>query len=157
MFDLNKADEIYIRKLKEDPEFAQQLIKHWRNNMPEQYSRRMYEEEYGCHIVDESMYNTGLMYIKDEKDRLLDPWSKEDIMRVVRNYTDIDKEDFYDFDIAMMANIFKGDFYHRVNDSTKVILMALDALKDNDFPYFDSSERAYQWVLAHMKKDSINS
>ena len=28
---------------------------------------------------------------------------------------------------------------------------------DNDFPYFDASERAYRWVLAHMKKDSINS
>ena len=91
------------------------------------------------------------MYIKDNKDRISDSWNKEDIMKVVREYVDIDKEDFYDYDIAMMANIFKGDFYHRVNDSTKIILMALDALRDNDFPYFDPSERAYKWVLAHLQ------
>ena len=154
MFDISKANEIYLNKMKDDPHFAQHLIEDWRERMPEEFSKRMYEEEYGCHIVDEAMYNQGLLYIKDHKGNILDPWNKADILKVVREYIDIDKEDFYDYDIAMMANIFKGDFYHRVNDSTKIILMAMDALRDNDFPYFDPSERAYKWVYAHMKKHS---
>lgn len=153
MFDIMKANEIYLHKLKENPHFAQHLIDSWKEQMPEQFARRMYEEEYGCHIVDEDTYKQGLMFIKDNRGDVLDPWSKADILKIVRDYIDIDKEDFYDFDIAMMANIFKGDFYHRVNDSTKIILMAIDALKDNDFPYFNPSERAYKWVMAHLHHD----
>jgi hypothetical protein len=152
MFDITKANEIYMHKMKEDPYFSQHLIDSWREQMPDQFARRMYEEEYGCHIVDEDMYKHGLLFIKDNHGNLLDPWNKTDILKVVRDYIDIDKEDFYDYDIAMMANIFKGDFYHRVNDSTKIILMAIDALKDNDFPYFSPSERAYKWVIAHLYK-----
>ena len=61
MFDILRANEIYRNKLKEDPNFAEHLIQHWQERMPEEFATRLYEEEYGCHIVDAAMYNQALM------------------------------------------------------------------------------------------------
>ena len=57
MYDLEKADKIYSEKLMEDPKFAEKLMDRFREKMPEEFIKTMFEEEYGCHIVDKDMYD----------------------------------------------------------------------------------------------------
>ena len=55
MYDLIKADDIYNKKLAEDPEYDHKLVMEWRKDMPYQFAKKMYEDEYGCHIYTKEM------------------------------------------------------------------------------------------------------
>ena len=70
MFNLEKADRIYESKMREDPRFADKLIKKFRVSMPEVYAKTMYEQEYGCHIVDKHLYDKAVSLLEsiDEKE-----------------------------------------------------------------------------------------
>ena len=68
MFNLEKADKIFEAKMREDSRFAERFIKKFRALMPDVYAKTMYEEEYGCHIVDRSVYEKAVSLLE---------WSQE--------------------------------------------------------------------------------
>ena len=70
MFNLEKADRIYEAKMREDSRFADKFIRKFRSLMPEVYAKTMYEEEYGCHIVDKTLYDEAVSLLEstDEKE-----------------------------------------------------------------------------------------
>jgi hypothetical protein len=151
MYDLEKANEIYDEMMKEDSLFADKLVKRWREKMPEQFTRTMIEERYGCHILDENTYKEGLQFVLDNKGNKIDPWSKEDILRIAKDYVNIENEDFYPWDLVFWSNVKKGDYGHFITDASKIIRIAIEDLKDKDF-YSDPSERAYKWIEYHLEE-----
>ena len=70
MFNLEKADRIYEAKMREDSRFADKFIRKFRSLMPEVYAKTMYEEDYGCHIVDKTLYDEAVSLLEstDEKE-----------------------------------------------------------------------------------------
>ena len=77
-----KADEIYKRKLSENPHFAKEIVEEWREDMPENFAEYMLKLEYGCHIVDMAMYDEAVSYLKwvDDKGKGA-KWSVDEIKR----------------------------------------------------------------------------
>lgn len=114
---------------------------------------KMIDELYnGCHIHDEQLYEQGLEYIKNVKGEYIDTWSVEDIKKVASNHIELDKQEFTVYDLALWANVKKGDYGNIETEATKIIKMAIQDLKDKDFPYFEPSERAYRWLKANRSK-----
>ena len=62
-YDLEKATEIYMNKVKEDENFAEKMVEIWKQKMPKDFAKFMYESEYGCHIVEKDMYDEAISYI----------------------------------------------------------------------------------------------
>lgn len=151
MYDLQKADEIYAELMKEDSTFADKLVKKWRKRMPEQFTKTMIEEQYGCHILDEEQYKEGLQFVKDYKGNKIDPWSKDDVLRIAKDYVNIENEDFYPWDLVFWSQVKKGDYEHIVSEPAKIIRIAISDLIDKDY-YDDPSERAYKWIEYHLDK-----
>ena len=152
MYDLQKADEIYAELMKEDSSFADKLIKKWRLKMPAEFSKTMIEERYGCHILDENTYKEGLEFVKDNKGNKIDPWSKDDVLRIAKDYVNIENEDFYPWDLVFWSNVKKGDYEHIIPEPVKIIRIAIADLTDKDY-YADASERAYKWIEHHLDKE----
>ena len=151
MYDLQKANEIYDEMMKEDSSFADKLVKRWREKMPEQFSRTMIEERYGCHILDENTYKEGLQFVKDNKGNKVDTWSKDDVLRIAKDYINIENEDFYPWDLVFWSQVKKADYGHFITDASKIIRIAIEDLKDKDY-FDDPSERAYKWIEYHLDK-----
>ena len=49
MNDLFKATEIYKKRLAENSNYAIEIVDEWRENMPDEFIKFIYESEYGCH------------------------------------------------------------------------------------------------------------
>lgn len=152
-YDLLEADKIYAEMLRENPEFAKELVKEWRDDMPEQYAKKMYQERYGCHITSPEMYEKGLSFITDNKGEKITFWSVDEVKKIARDYVNLDEQDFYDHDIALWANVKKGDYGSFISDASRIIRIALADLMDADYPHGDASERAYKWVECHIEKE----
>lgn len=153
MHNLETANKIFYDMQKEDPNFAKKLVLQWRDLMPEEFAKVMHLAKWGYHIVSKDLYDKGLKFITNNQGQPIDPWSVEEILKVARNYINIDEEPYYDYDLAMMTNILKGDILPIVKDPEKVVLIAIEFLSDKDFPDYDASERAYRWVECHIKKE----
>ena len=152
MLDLDTADKIFHDMQKQDPNFAKKLVLQWRELMPEQYAEVMHLAKWGYHIVSKDLYNKGLKFITNNQDQPIETWSVEEIMNIAKKYINIEEEPYYEYDLAMMTNILKGDIFPIVQDAEKVVLIAIEFLSDVDFPEYDASERAYRWVECHIKK-----
>lgn len=152
MYDLEMADKIFLEMSMEDPDFAKKLVKKWRDTMPLQYCKEMQMAKWGSHIISKNFYDTGLQFIKDNNGKPIEPWTVEDILKVAKNYINIDDEPYYELDLAMQTNILKGDVFPIVKEPEKVVLIAIEFLSDEDYPFSDASERAYKWVECHLDK-----
>lgn len=152
MYDLEMADKIFLEMSMEDADFAKKLVKKWRDKMPLQYCQEMQIAKWGSHIISKNFYEKGLEFIKDENGKPIEPWSVEDILNVAKNYIKIDEEPYYELDLAMQTNILKGDIFPIVKDPEKVVLIAINFLSDEDYPFSEPSERAYKWVECHLDK-----
>ena len=152
MHDLETADKIFHEMQKNDPNFAKKLVMQWRELMPEEYAKVMWLAKWGYHIVSKDLYDKGLKFITNNQNEPIDTWTVEEIMNVAKNYINIEDEPYYEYDLAMMTNILKGDIFPIIKDAEKVVLIAIEFLSDSDFPEYDASERAYRWVECHIKK-----
>ena len=155
MHSLKDADYIFKEMMEENPHFAKELIMQFRTEMPEEYIKSMFEARYGKHIIDKSYYEQGLKFIKDKDGNPITPWTIEEVEKISRDYiNNIDDEEFFIYDLAMQANIYKADFSSVISDASKIIRMAILSLKDTDNPFFeDASERAYCWVYKHLCRE----
>lgn len=153
MYDIETADKIFTELLRDDPDFAKKIVKQWREKMPHEYIKIMQMAKWGCHIISKDFYDKGLKFITDNQDKPIETWSIEDILNIAKKYINIEDEPYYELDLAMMANILKGDILPIVKDPEKVVLIAIEFLSDVDYPFNDPSERAYRWVECHLDKE----
>lgn len=155
MNELEMADKIFWELSKEDPDFAKELIKDWRDKMPNQYIKAMHIAKWGRHIVSKDFYERGLSFI-NYNNNPIEPFAIGDILNIAKKYIHIEEEPFYDYDLAMMTNILKGDAYNIISDIEQIVLLAIAFLSDTDYPFGDASERAYNWVECHIKNEEKN-
>ena len=142
MYDIQKANEIYKRKLSENPNFYKELVEEWREDMPENFTEYMLKLEYGCHIVDEDMYDEAVSLLKwvDNKGEGA-KWSVEEIKKA----SDIDFNDkpYYPHDFAYVVNMLWSDYCNIFTDVNYYLRMAKNYLEDEDYAG-EADERAYK-------------
>lgn len=143
MHNLEKANEIYKRKLKEDPEYAIKLIAEWRDEMPEEYIKKMFEEEYGCHIAyNTEMYEEAVSLLKWAGNKGEgEKWSVEDVEKV--SGIDFDDKEYYPLDFAYVMNMLYSDYCDIFTETSYYVKMARNYLEDSDYPG-EADERAYK-------------
>ena len=146
-----KADEIYQKKLANNPNYDHELVMEWKRDMPYEFSKKMYEEEYGCHIYDEEMYNEAISYLKWANDK--GTGAKWDVNTIVK-VSEINFEDesvkFYEYDYAFVVNMLWSDYCHIFTETSYYLKMAKMYLTDPDYPG-KADERAYKNAMKRIK------
>ena len=149
MYDIEKADKIYSEKLMEDKKFAEKLIDKFREKMPEEFVKTMFEEEYGCHIVNEDMYDEAVSLLKWSDDRCSGAkWSVEDILKLAN--INFREKDYYEFDYAYVVNMLWSDYGHIFTETSYYLKMAKAYLEDPDY-MGKSDERAYKNAVKRIE------
>lgn len=149
MYDLTEAIEIYEEEKRHNPEYDAELVAEWREDMPEEFTRKMLEKRYGCHIRDEKTYNTavGLLVWPDERTRG-PKWSLSDIRNSVN--VDLRNKKYTLFDFAYVMNMLWSDFSNVFTDSNYYAKMSIGYLEDSDY-MGDPSERAYKDAMKRIR------
>lgn len=149
MYDLEKADKIYSEKLMEDPKFAEKLMDRFREKMPEEFIKTMFEEEYGCHIVDKDMYDEAVSLLKWSDDRGSGAkWSVEDILKLAN--INFREKDYYEYDYAYVVNMLWSDYGHIFTETSYYLKMAKAYLEDPDY-MGKPDERAYKNAIKRIE------
>lgn len=149
MFDLEKADKIFDSKMREDPRFAEKFIKKFRNLMPEIFAESMYQEEYGCHIVDRSLYEDAVSLLEwsDEKGYGA-KWDVDEILKA--SNIDFSNKNYYEYDFAYVVNMLWSDYGHIFTEQSYFLKMAKAYLEDPDY-MGKADERAYKNAIKRIK------
>lgn len=141
MYDLKKADELYHKRRTENPNYDHDLVMEWRQDMPHQFSQKMYEDEYGCHIFDVEMYNEAVSLLEWVDNRGQGAkWAVEDIVKLAN--INFDEKEYTKYDYAYIMNVLWSDYCNIFMEATYYLKMAKNYLEDPDY-CGDASERAY--------------
>ena len=149
MHDLQKAIEIYNKRVAENSNYPQEVIDEWREDMPEQFTDYIYRTEYGCHIVNDDFYNKAVSYLKWVNDKGQGAkWSVDDIKSVAN--IDFDTKDYYPLDYAYTINMLYSDYCDVFTEPSYYVKMARNYLEDADYPG-EADERAYKNAKKRIK------
>ena len=149
MLNIDKADKIYEAKMREDSRFADRFIKKFRNLMPEIYIRTMYEEEFGCHIVDRSLYEEAVSLLEWADDKGYG--AKFDVDEILKmSNIDFSNKNYYEFDYAYVVNMLWSDYGHIIPELNYILKMAKAYLEDPDY-MGKADERAYHNAIKRIK------
>ena len=149
MYNVNEADKIYRQKLKEDNLYAQRFMDRFREKMPDEFAKAVFEEEYGCHIIDRDMYDKAVSYFEWSNDKGMGAkWSVEDIEKL--SGIDFDDKDYYLLDYAYVVNMLYSDYGHIFSDPSYYLKMAKAYLEDPDY-CGDPDERAYKNAVKRIR------
>ena len=149
MYDMNKACELYHKHLNDDPNYDHKLVMEWKEDMPQEFAQKMYEDEYGCHIFDEEMYDEAvcLLVWANDKDKG-EKWTIDDIVKL--SSMDFADKAYTKYDYAYMVNVLYSDYCHIFTEPTYYLKMAKAYLEDPDY-MGDPSERAYKNAIKRIK------
>lgn len=144
-----------IQKIRaEHPDFDKKMVDMFAESMPKLMLVLMDGQEYECHIGSKDVADLARDYIKNNRGEAIGKhWTQEQIHSIAKNYINIENEEFYDYDLYVWANVKYGDIGHITSDSSTIIKYAIAELKDDDFPYFRASERAYRWLKKHVENE----
>ena len=148
-----EAKEKYNQLKAENPNIDKEMIETFIEEMPEEAIMLFDKMMYGCHIVDDEIAEKAMNYIKNNKGEVIgQKWKGEDVLKIAKDYIVIDDENFYPLDLIVWSNVKYGDYSHITTEPSYIIRMAISDLKDSDFPYYPSDERAYHWAKEQFKK-----
>ena len=149
MFNVEKANKIFRKRLKEDPDYAVELIEEWAERMPVEYYIKIMEDEYGCHIRDVDFYDLAVSYLAwtDDKGEGAH-WSIEDVEKVAD--IDFTKKKYTLYDFAYTMNMLYSDYCNVFTDASYYRKMAMNYLEDPDY-MGEPDERAYKDALKRIK------
>jgi len=149
MYNLIKADEIYKKRLEENPKYDHELVCDWRKNMPEQFAKKMYEDEYGCHIYTKEMYDEAVSLLVWAEHKGEGPkWEFEEIIKI--SDIDFSTKDYYEYDYAYVMNMLWSDYCNVFTETSYYKKMAKDYLEDPDY-MGKADERAYHNAMKRIK------
>ena len=149
MYNLTKADEIYKKRLEENPKYDNELVAEWRKDMPEQFAKKMYEDEFGCHIYTKEMYDEAVSLLVWVDNKGEGPkWEFEDIIKI--SDIDFDTKEYYEYDFAYVMNMLWSDYCNVFTETSYYKKMAKDYLEDPDY-IGKADERAYQNAEKRIK------
>lgn len=142
MYNSSKADEIYRRKLEKDPNFDKKLVEKWKEEMPEEYSKFMYRQEYGNHIGDKNMYDDFVKKLKWANGKGEGAkWDAEELAQ--KSGIDFDEEGYTPYDYAYATNRLYSEYNNVFTEPSYYMKMAKEYLRSKNYP-FRPQERAYR-------------
>lgn len=149
MYDLAEALEIYGEELSRNPEYNAILVAEWIDNMPGEFTKKMLTKRYGCHIVDEKMYNRAVALLKWPDGRTSGPkWSVADIKTSAG--IDFSVKEYTLLDFAYVMNMLWSDYANVFTDTNYYFKMTKNYLEDEDY-MGNPSERAYKNAMERIK------
>lgn len=152
MYDLKEADKIREEQMRKDSSFDTKLVLEWREQMPHEFSKKMYEIKYGCHIWNEELYDEAVSLLAwADKSGSGAKWTVEDLVKL--SGIDFAEKDYYEFDYAYVANMMYSDYCHIFTEQSYYLKMAKAYLEDTDF-MGNPSERAYHNAMNRIKYNS---
>ncbi|MCQ2975153.1 MAG: hypothetical protein MJ211_10155 [Bacteroidales bacterium] len=132
----------YLELKKEKPNLDYEMVQVFIKDMPEEANVLFDKMLYGCHIVDEDMYNkaVSLLHWVDNKGSGA-KWTVTDIVRL--SDIDFDNKDYYEYDYAYVVNMLYSDYCNVFIEPSYYLKMAKNYLEDNDY-MGKPDERAYK-------------
>lgn len=138
----------------ENPKFDRQMVDTFAKKMPKLLNILIDGIEFDNHIGTKEVAKLAESYITNNKGEYIGfKWEFEQVAEIVKNYIDIEQAEFYPFDIWVWANVKYGDMGHITNEPSTIIRYAISELTDEDFPFYDASQRAYCWLKKHIEND----
>lgn len=138
----------------ENPKFDRQMVDTFAKKMPKLLNILIDGIEFDNHIGTKEVAKLAESYITNNKGEYIGfKWEFEQVAEIVKNYIDIEQAEFYPFDIWVWANVKYGDMGHITNEPSTIIRYAIAELTDEDFPFYDASQRAYCWLKKHIEND----
>ena len=139
---------------KENPNFDREMVDVFAKRMPELLNIMIEGKQYDNHIGTKNIAMLAEPYIKNADGKAIGfKWTYDDIINTVKNYIDLDEQEFYPCDIWVWANVKYGDMSHITTDASTILKYAIAELTDDDFPFYPASQRAYCWLKKHIEKD----
>ena len=149
MYDLTEAIEIYNNEKAKNPNYDTVLVEEWREQMPEEFTRKMLKKKYGCHIVDQKMYDEAVSLLDWVGDRGNGAkWSVSDIKNV--SGIDFVTKEYTLLDFAYTMNMLWSDYSNVFTDAGYYVKMAKNYLEDADY-MGEASERAYHNAVKRIR------
>ena len=147
-YDLAKADEIYKEHSLHNEHFDHHLVMSWREQMPEEFAKRMYEEEFGCHIYDSHFYEEAVSHFVNPDGSKGAHWSVATI-KSKSGISNFEEKEYTCYDYAYVVNMLYSDYGNIFAEPSYYLRMAKNYLTDGDY-YGDPSERAYCDAVERM-------
>lgn len=146
--------ERLVKIRKENPEFDKELVNSFAKSMPKLLDILIDGKEYEHHIGTKEVAMLAEPYIKNNKGEHIGfKWDYEDVISTAKSYVDFDKQEFYECDLWVWANVKYGDMSHITTDTSTIIKYAIAELSDPDYPFYPASQRAYCWLKKHIEND----
>ena len=151
----NKADEIYRRKLEQDPNYDKKLVEKWKEEMPEEYKRFMLRQAYGAHIGDRDSYEDAVRKLKWANGKGSGAkWDVDEIAN--KSGIDFDEEGFSKFDYGAVVNALYADYNTVFTEPSYYLKMARNYLTSKNYPY-RPQERAYHDAEMMSRRYNYNN
>lgn len=155
MYDLNKADQFYERRLDKDPNYTRKMVEKFREEMPEEYSKFMYRQEYGNHIGDRSMYDDAVRRLRWANNK--GSGAKWDVDELAsKSGIDFDEEGYSKYDYGMAVNELYADYNNIFTEPSYYMKMARNYLTSRNYPY-RPQERAYREAENRNRRYDYNN
>ena len=155
MYDLNKADQFYERRLDKDPNYNRKMVEKFREEMPEEYSKFMYRQEYGNHIGDRSMYDDAVRKLRWANNKGTGAkWDVDELAS--KSGIDFDEEGYSKYDYGMAVNELYADYNNIFTEPSYYMKMAKNYLTSRNYPYLPQ-ERAYREAENRSRKYDYNN
>ncbi len=130
------------------PDLDTHLVELFIRYMPEEAMITFNKFEYGCHIVEEGLYNEAIKTLKWVEDKGSGAkWSLDDIIKL--SNIDFDKKKYHKRDYAYVVNMLYSDYCNIFSEPSYYLKMARNYLEDPDYAG-DASERAYHNAMKRI-------
>ena len=137
---------------KENPNFDKQMVDMFAKSMPNLLLVLMDGKKYNNHIGTKDVAMLAEPFITNNKGEHIGfKWDYNEVVDLAKNYVNIEEMDFYPADIFIWANVKYGDMSHIITDQNTIIRYAISELMDDDFPFYNASQRAYCWLKRHVE------
>ena len=150
----HKILDKYNELKRERPNLNHEIVMTLIENMSDVANILLDKLLFGCHIYNEEMGKKAMSYIKDSNGmQRPQMWSYDDVMKIAKNYVNIEDEDFYEWDLVVWANVKYYDYANIETEPSKIIRISISDLTDKDYPFSPPDERAYHWYMEHKEKE----
>jgi hypothetical protein len=131
-YDMYKIKDLHQKLLEENPEYNNELVQEFADNMPELYAKKIQYDYWGCHIYSEECYEEEIKKIK-----AIPKWTLNDIKQVVK--IDFETKEYYLYDFAFLMNYYYNLFKHVFTDTTYYIGIVKAILENPLMPKADDT------------------
>lgn len=151
MYNLDKADRLYKRKLEKDPNYTKKLLEKIKRENPAEFERTLMEDTYGRHIGDTDAYQEAVSNLKWVNGKGSGAkWDKDDLIQ--RSNIDFNEEGYTPLDWAYSVNAHFAD-YGTISEEPRFYMdMAKNYLRNNSYN-IRGNERAYYDAQMRSRKN----